>query len=60
MKELVFILMVMNSDQLEGEIVYPNMDKCKWYAEKINKQQTNLILNYSAWCKPVVRDKVEE
>ena len=50
----------MNGDQLEGEIVYPNMDKCKWYAEKINIQQTNLVMNYSAWCKPVVRDKEEE
>ena len=50
----------MNRDTPEGEIVYPNMDKCKWYAEKINKQKTNLILNYSAWCKPLVRDKIEE
>ena len=46
MKELVFILTIMNGDTPEGEIVYPNMDKCKWYAEKINKQKTNLILNY--------------
>ena len=60
MKELVFILIVMNGNQEEGQITYRSMDKCKWYAEKINKQQTNLILNYSAWCKPVVRDKVEE
>ena len=60
MKELIFILTVMNGDTAEGEIVYPNMDKCKWYAEKINTQKANLILNYSAWCKPVVRDKPEE
>ena len=60
MKELVFILIVMNGNQEEGQITYTSIDKCKWYAEKINKQQTSLILNYSAWCKPVIRNKVEE
>ena len=34
----------MNGDTPEGEIVYPNMDKCKWYAEKINKQKDLTLL----------------
>jgi len=60
MKELVFILIVMNGTQEEGQIIYRSMDKCKWYAEKINNQVKNLVGNYSAMCKPVVQDKVAE
>ncbi len=60
MKELVFILIVMNGNQEEGQITYRSMDKCKWYAEKINRQVKNLVGNYSAMCKPLVQDKVAE
>ena len=60
MKELVFILIVMNGNQEEGQITYPSIDKCKWYAEKINRQVKNLVGNYSAMCKPVIRNQVEE
>ena len=60
MKELVFILTIMNGNTPEGEIVYTDFDKCKWYAEKINNQVKNLVGNYSAWCKPLVRDKIVE
>ena len=60
MKELVFILTIMNGNTSEGEIVYTDFDKCKWYAEKINRQVKNLVGNYSAMCKPVIRNKVEE
>ena len=60
MKELVFILIVMNGTQEEGQITYRSMDKCKWYAEKINREVKNLVGNYSAICKPVIRNKVEE
>ena len=60
MKELVFILTIMNGNTPEGEIVYTDFDKCKWYAEKINRQVKNLVGNYSAMCKPVIRNKVEE
>ena len=49
----------MNGDQLEGEMVYTSFDKCKWYAEKINIQRNDLVMNYSAWCKPVIRNKEE-
>ena len=60
MKELVFILIVMNGNQEEGQITYRSMDKCKWYAEKINREVKNLVGNYSAMCKPVIRNKEEE
>ena len=60
MKELVFILIVMNGNQEEGQITYRSMDKCKWYAEKINREVKNLVGNYSAMFKPVIRNKVEE
>ena len=60
MKELVFILMVLNGQEVEGEMVHPNMDKCKWYAGQINRESDRLAGPYSAWCKPVVRNKVEE
>ena len=60
MKELVFILIVMNGNQEEGQITYRSMDKCKWYAEKINREVKNLVGNYSAMCKPVIGNKVEE
>lgn len=60
MKELVFILMVLNGQEVEGEIVYPSMQKCSWYAGQINRESDRLAGAYSAWCKPVVRDKVEE
>ena len=60
MKELVFILIVMNGNQEEGQITYRSIDKCKWYAEKINREVKNLVGNYSAMCKPVIRNKVEE
>ena len=59
MKELVFILIVMNGTQEEGQITYRSMDKCKWYAEKINNQVKNLVGNYSAWCKPVAVEQQE-
>lgn len=60
MKELVFILTIMNGNTPEGEIVYTDFDKCKWYAEKINRQQADLVMNYSAWCKPVIRNEVRD
>ena len=60
MKELVFILMVLNGQEVEGEIVYPSMQKCGWYAETINRESDRLAGAYSAWCKPVVRNKVVE
>ena len=52
MTKLVFILMLMNGDQVEGEKVYPSMQKCSWYAKTINKESDRLAGRYSAWCKP--------
>ena len=54
MKELVFILMVLNGQEVEGEIIYPSMQKCSWYAKMINKESDRLAGRYSAWCKPSV------
>ena len=52
--------MVLNGQEVEGEIVYPSMQKCGWYAETINRESDRLAGAYSAWCKPVVRNKVVE
>ena len=49
MTKLVFILMLMNGDQVEGEKVYPSMQKCSWYAKTINKESDRLAGRYSAW-----------
>ena len=52
--------MIMNGSTVEAELTYSNMQKCIWYAKQINVHEDRLVGNYSAWCKPVVRDKVEE
>lgn len=54
MTKLVFILMLMNGDQVEGEKVYPSMQKCSWYAQSINRESDRLAGRYSAWCKPQI------
>ena len=37
MFKLVFILMIMNGQETEGQIQYPSMQKCSWYAKTINE-----------------------
>ena len=54
MTKLVFILMLMNGQETEGQIQYPNMQKCSWYAKMINRESDRLAGRYSAWCKPSI------
>ena len=54
MFKLVFILMLMNGEQVEGEKIYPSMQKCSWYAKSINRESDRLAGRYSAWCKPQI------
>ena len=60
MFKLVFILMIMNGSEVEGQITYSSMQKCIWYASQINAHEDRLVGNYSAWCKPVAVEKTEE
>ena len=46
--------MLMNGDQVEGEKIYPSMQKCSWYAKSINRESDRLAGRYSAWCKPQI------
>ena len=39
MKELVFILTIMNGDTPEGEIVYPNMDNVNGMLKKLTNRK---------------------
>tara|TARA_B100001248_G_scaffold212090_1_gene166411 strand:- start:78 stop:236 length:159 start_codon:yes stop_codon:yes gene_type:complete len=52
--------MIMNGSEVEGQITYSSMQKCIWYASQINAHEDRLVGNYSAWCKPVAVEKVEE
>ena len=60
MTKLVFILMIMNGQETEGQIQYPSMQKCSWYAGQINRESDRLAGAYSAWCKPVAVEQTEE
>ena len=54
MTKLVFILILMNGTEVEGEKEYPSMQKCSWYAKSINQESDRLAGRYSAWCKPQI------
>tara|TARA_B100001248_G_scaffold261411_1_gene252509 strand:+ start:218 stop:397 length:180 start_codon:yes stop_codon:yes gene_type:complete len=54
MTKLVFILMLMNGTEVEGEKQYSSMQKCSWYAKTINQESDRLAGRYSAWCKPQI------
>ena len=62
MKTLVFMLVILKGTEIYDETMqYGSIDKCSWYAEKINfynKRQTRN--DYSAYCKPFVITKAEE
>ena len=53
------MLVILKGTEIYDETMeYGSIDKCSWYAEKINfynKRQTRN--NYSAYCKPKVIDK---
>ena len=62
MKVLLFVLVILEGTEIyDDSIEYGSIDKCNWYAEKINfynaRQTTN---TFSAYCKPRVAERREE
>ena len=62
MKTLVFALVILEGTQIYDEsLQYGSIDKCIWYANKINFYNERQTRNtYSAYCKPLVIEKNEE
>ena len=62
MKTLVFALLILEGTQIYDEsLQYGSIDKCNWYANKINFYNERQTRNtYSAYCKPLVIEKNEE
>jgi len=62
MKTLVFVLVILEGTQIYDEsLQYGSIDKCNWYASKINFYNERQTRNtYSAYCKPLVIEKNEE
>ena len=60
--KLIFILVILEGTQIYDEsIEYGSIDKCNWYAEKINFYNARQTQNtYSAYCKPKVVERREE
>ena len=62
MKTLLFALVILEGTQIYDEsLQYGSIDKCSWYANKINFYNERQTRNtYSAYCKPLVIEKNEE
>ena len=62
MKILVFILVILEGSEIyDDTLQYGSIDKCNWYANKINFYNERQTRNtYSAYCKPLVIEKNEE
>tara|TARA_B100001093_G_C26350537_1_gene810070 strand:- start:386 stop:574 length:189 start_codon:yes stop_codon:yes gene_type:complete len=62
MKVLLFVLVIMeNTEIYDDSIEYGSIDKCNWYAEKINFYNQKQTRNtFSAYCKPMVIERKEE
>jgi hypothetical protein len=62
MKTLVFILVILEGTQIyDQSLQYGSIDKCNWYASKINFYNERQTRNtYSAYCKPLVIEKNED
>jgi len=62
MKTLVFILIILEGTQIyDQSLQYGSIDKCNWYASKINFYNERQTRNtYSAYCKPLVIEKNED
>ena len=62
MKTLVFILVILEGSEIYDESMqYGSLDKCNWYANKINFYNEKQTRNtYSAYCKPKVIERREE
>ena len=62
MKTLICALVILEGTQIYDEsLQYGSIDKCNWYANKINFYNERQTRNtYSAYCKPLVIEKNEE
>tara|TARA_R100001015_G_C4600788_1_gene155707 strand:- start:691 stop:879 length:189 start_codon:yes stop_codon:yes gene_type:complete len=62
MKTLVFILIILEGTQIyDQSLQYGSIDKCNWYASKINFYNERQTRNtYSAYCKPLVIEKNDD
>ena len=62
MKTLIFAVVIIEGTQIYDEsLQYGSIDKCNWYANKINFYNERQTRNtYSAYCKPLVIEKNEE
>jgi hypothetical protein len=54
--KLLFVLVILEGTKIyDQSIQYGSIDKCNWYAEKINFYNERQTRNtFSAYCKPVV------
>ncbi len=63
MKTLAWVLVIVNQTQTisDGELQYPSLQKCEMYEKQINRPLQKIqTYTISAYCKPIVIDKVEE
>ena len=62
MKVLLFVLVILEGTEVyDDSIEYGSIDKCNWYAEKINFNNERQTRNtFSAYCKPRVVERKEE
>tara|TARA_B100001057_G_scaffold162470_1_gene163127 strand:- start:1579 stop:1764 length:186 start_codon:yes stop_codon:yes gene_type:complete len=60
--KLLFVLVILEGTEIyDQSIEYRNIDKCNWYAEKINFYNARQTRNtFSAYCKPRVIERIEE
>ena len=62
MKVLLFVLVILEGTEIyDDSIEYGSIDKCNWYAEKINFYNARQTRNtFSVYCKPRVVERKEE
>ena len=62
MNVLLFVLVILEGTEVyDDSIEYGSIDKCNWYAEKINFYNARQTRNtFSAYCKPRVVERKEE
>lgn len=62
MKTLIFVLVILEGTKIYDESMeYGSLDKCSWYANKINFYNQRQTRNtYSAYCQPKVIEKGEQ
>ena len=55
------LVILEGSEIYDDTLQYGSIDKCSWYANKINFYNERQTRNtYSAYCKPLVIEKNEE